>query len=728
MPTPLPSIDFHAHHSPFGAFASFLLGRFGRGGGFGLERGRPPQQEIFIGVTRPGEGARPLPFGPSLLESRDGWRPFAPEEITRRMGWASDAWSAGPLTVTLLTPFGPIPDIVQLGDGELRRHLCPAILAEIRLENSGAQTEAFAFFGVGDQTPLRPLTYISGGALRGIARAGAWGFAVLNADLAEGEAREALTWSLEETIASASSEVELPVHRLAGQGCLLLRAAPGETKSWTIALGFYRSGTVTSGIASTYLYTRLFPDLEAVLQYALENAAYYRDTCRNRDAELDAAPLMEERKFLLAHATHSYHASTMLLHDERGILPRAPFSPTAPLHRPLWVVNEGEYRMLNSFDLTADHAFWEMRFHPWTLKNALDLFVGRYSYVEGVQDALLPDRPYFPGGISFAHDMGVANQFAPPGCSAYEQSDLSGSFSYMTHEQLCNWCLSAALYALPAPRPLPLPGATLEGRNGDLLWLAGRRAMLHACLESLMRRDGPEDERDGVMSLDSVRCGTGQEITTYDTLDASLRQARAGIYLAVKTWAAYLALSRCFDALGEDEEAVEAEEQAARAAATITMHWNEEAEVLPAVLEPDHPAYAARVVPAIESLAFPYLLGDTDAVSPFGPYGELISCLRRHLKSILIPGICIAPESGGIRLSSTSSQAWMSKIFLCQFVAERVLGLPLDPALDRAHAGWQRDGACRDWAFTDQVHAPDGLDLGARCYPRGVTAVLWLPP
>jgi hypothetical protein len=83
--------------------------------------------------------------------------------------------------------------------------------------------------------------------------------------------------------------------------------------------------------------------------------------------------------------------------------------------------------------------------------------------------------------------------------------------------------------------------------------------------------------------------------------------------------------------------------------------------------------------------------------------------------------------SGGFKLSSSSNNTWMSKIFLCQFVAETVLGLPLADAYDAAHARWQRDGACRDWAFTDQVHSSDGTDLGSRYYPRGVTAVLWLP-
>ena len=166
--------------------------------------------------------------------------------------------------------------------------------------------------------------------------------------------------------------------------------------------------------------------------------------------------------------------------------------------------------------------------------------------------------------------------------------------------------------------------------------------------------------------------------------------------------------------------------KAARAAATISRHWDSEAEMFPAVLEPGNPGYESRIVPAIEALVYPYLLGDLEAVSPFGPFGELIVNLRSHLKSVLVPGICVDSESGGIKLSSSSVNTWMSKIFLSQFVAESVLALPLSPSFDAAHAIWQRDGDCRDYAFTDQVRAGDGKDMGSRFYPRGVTALLWL--
>ena len=742
MPTPLQSIDFFAHHSPFGAFASFTLGRFGKSGGFGLELGGPAaDQDVYIGLSRPGAGTIALPFYREATSHSDAeaytgetksdisearlWRPFLASEIKRTMGWASDTWSAGDLTFSVKTPFGPIPDLDTLGDDELRHCLCPSLLAELTLDNRESAEEASAFLAIRHADPLRPLSSGANSALRGIARAGEWGFAV-HSDSGDDSAQECLSWDLLDFLSGPASAVP-PRHLLSNMGGLRFRAAPGEIKTWTIALGFYRSGIATTGIAATYLYTRLFQDLESVLSFTLENVAHFKAVALDRDRELDNSSLSDDRKFLLAHATHSYHGSTMLLNDERGALPRPPFSPSAPLHRPLWVVNEGEYRMLNTFDLTVDHAFWEMRFHPWTLKNTLDLFVSRYNYQDEVKDTLHPEQPALPGGLSFTHDMGVANQFTPPGHSSYELPDIDGCFSYMTQEQLCNWCLCAALYALPTGKSLTLPKALPKGqRPGDLLWLAVRRTTLHACLTSLLHRDGAEGDRDGVMSLDSTRCGTGQEITTYDSLDTSLGQSRNSLYLAVKTWAAYLALSRCFDALGEDDKAAEAEEQAARAAGTISRHWDSESEMFPAVLEPDSPGYLSRIIPAVEALVYPHLLGDLEAVSPFGPFGELVANLRSHLKSVLVSGICIDSESGGFKLSSSSNNTWMSKIFLAQFVAEAVLAMPLSKDFDAAHARWQRDGDCRDYAFTDQVRSTDGKDLGSRFYPRGITAILWL--
>jgi hypothetical protein len=278
----------------------------------------------------------------------------------------------------------------------------------------------------------------------------------------------------------------------------------------------------------------------------------------------------------------------------------------------------------------------------------------------------------------------------------------------MTHEQLTNWVLCAALYV---------------NHTADTHWLRRRRAIFSECFISLLNRDGRSpDEFDGVMNMDSSRCGCGQEITTYDSLDASLGQARNNLYLAGKTWASYVALSRIFDTVGWGEMTKQANAAAARTAITVTSYMTRDG-YIPAVFEAGN---TSRIIPAIEGLVFPYLLGDMDAVSETGRFGAYIKALKRHLTTVLVPGECIDAKGHWWKMSSTSENSWFSKVAVCQFVARQVLGFDFgDEGLvhDRAHADWQRIGSA-EWAMSDQLI--NGIAKGSKYYPRGVSDILWL--
>ena len=194
----------------------------------------------------------------------------------------------------------------------------------------------------------------------------------------------------------------------------------------------------------------------------------------------------------------------------------------------LWVINEGEYLMMNTLDLTVDMIFFELRQNPWTVRNVLEQFVNRYRYEDKVFD---PEDPSIlhEGGVSFTHDMGIGNHFSPQGYSCYECIGIDRKcFSYMTCEQLTNWVLCAGLYIK---------------ETGDTEFLTKEKELLSQCLNSLLNRDHPDpNQRDGLMSFESSRTQGGGEITTYDSLDHSLGQARRNVYLAGKCWASYLAL------------------------------------------------------------------------------------------------------------------------------------------------------------------------------------------
>jgi len=694
---------FGAHHSPVGAFATFTLGYPGASGGLGLERGAPPNEDVYIGAeSQEAAGVyEALPFfdaaeneatrydvegsaGEAL--SGGALKAFPREAISRRLGLASDTWWAGDLTFRVYAPGAPVPDPAAGETEALRRAILPAVWAELTVDNRAGDRPRAVFFGYRGSDPYRAMRRIdeTPGAPVGVGQGRETAIACGEADMVSG-----LGFTPEQVL-----EPLRPENRAFGLGpvgLLVGKVGAGERRTFRFAIGFYREGRVTTGRACRYYYTRFWDELEGVLAEALSLFAWAEAVACERDAMLEAAPLSEAQRFMLAHAAHSYDGSTELL-EEAG--------------RPLWVVNEGEYRMMNTFDLTVDMLFHEMRRHPWTVRNVLEQFLDRYRYEDQVR---LPGAvETHPGGIAFTHDMGVANHFARPGHSAYEQAGLSGCFSHMTAEELVNWILTASVYV---------------SESGDRAWAAEQAEVFEACLESLLRRDHPEpDRRNGIMGADSSRTAGGAEITTYDSLDTSLGQARGNLYLAVKSWAAALALREQLAALGLEAASAEAGRAAERTAATILAHVGEDG-TLPAVFEPENPGFHSRIIPAVEGLLFPPRVGCPEAVRLDGPFGELIAALRNHLEAVRVPGVCLF-EDGGWKISSTSDNTWLSKIYLCQYVARAILGLAPDPAADRVHAGWLTHPAYARWAWSDQIVS--GRITASKYYPRGVTSVLWL--
>lgn len=676
--------SFLAHHSAWGAYATFCLGLYGRGGGFALSDVHSPEMNVYIGYAREGDAPKLLPFVQGKVrmigeeaytgqQKQETDRPlfFPPEQVSRSMGWASDSWQAGDLTFRILTPFGKVPVPGSESVDVERFSLAPAVLAQLTLDNRNSASPGRIFFGL--QGVQRVLSDSAEG-LVGVAMGRRAGIACPDGP----GVQEVLDWDV---LKNAFSERPW-VRRLGNQGGLLFTVPAGEERTFTVALGTYQEGIITTGIDLSFYYTRLFGSLEEVLRFALDNQAMYIGRAEARDRELRASGLNEDRQFMLAHFTHSYLASTQLMATPEG--------------EPFWLVNEGEYQMMNTFDLTVDQIFWEMVYHPWTVKNNLEMFLRHYSYRDQC-------------GLAFTHDMGVRNTFTRQGHSSYELPNIHGCFSYMTHEELDNWVLCGVHYGL---------------LSGDEAWLRERTGVFQECLASMIARDA---NGDGIMDVDSNRCIEGSEITTYDSLDASLGQARNNLYLAVKTWACYIGLEQLFRRLGLGADADRAAQQARRTADSVVARFDQAERYIPAVFEGGN---RSRIIPAIEGLVYPHLLGDADAVSPDGRFGPMVRALREHLTTVLEPGVCIDAVSGGWKLSSTSNNTWMSKIAICQYVAEKILGFDFGKKAaewDAVHASWQQVG-CAEQAATDQIQSDNGKDLGSRLYPRMVSAVLWLRP
>jgi xylan 1,4-beta-xylosidase len=742
------NINFNAQHAPVGAFMSFTCGHFGSGGGIGVEIGKPANQNLYIGVKRGGRSAvapiKCLPFvrGASGFSSAaanfqvDQAQPakpsasldyYAADETRRHYGWASDTWATPDFSFAIYSPFTAIPEPGAADLDAMRDALLPAVLATLTVDNRGGAETKTAVFAIDfPDAGTRLLTMTSSddaaddrshvgfawrrsmgvlGMLEGGGGAGSDGLFAFQ------------RWSVAEGVADVNH-----VHELGSCGGIAVEVPPGQTRTLVLAIGVYLDGIVTTGLEGRYYYTRFYSSLDDVLAVALHRADKIRCDAMRLDRRLLTSRLSPDQQFLVSHGTRGYYGSTQLL--EIG-------------GEPFFIVNEGEYCMMNTLDLCIDHAFWELDHNPWVVRNILDNLARRYSYHDNVRAK--GSSHLLPGGVSFCHDMGVNNNFARPGHSSYELAHLGGCFSYMTQEQLGNWILLASCYV---------------AASGDSKWLVENAHLLAACTESLRNRADP---RTGVMAYDTARCAGGQEITTYDSLDESLGQARANTYLAAKCWASWIGLEmlselrRATTTTAGGDSVAPVESLASKLAHHLERSAGPDG-VLPAVLERDNAGFKSRILPAAEALIYPHYWLDcllnraADASEELEPViqqlrralrGPWVDALRRHTVALLTdPQRRNLFDDGGIKLSSTSNNSWMSKIALFQYVTRQVLRLcegdgadalqlaNLFATADAAHVRWQTEGVSAFWACSDQM--VKGVAKASRYYPRLITAALWL--
>lgn len=695
---------FNAHHSPIGAFSSFTLGFPGSGGGLDLELGRSPRKNVFIGIESLDQTGmyHALPFFDSGedeskrydIENPDPEQdkpkmiyPFAKDEVVRDFKLGTDTWKAGDLTFKIYSQAQSVPDPASASDDELKLTLVPAVIAEVTVDNTKGSKSRRAFFGYEGNDPYSSMRRLDDTCegVTGVGQGRITAIASANPDV-----KSAMHFSMENILTTPFEENW--TFGLGPIAAMIMDVPAGTCRTYQFAICFHRSGYVTAGLDASYFYTRYFKNIEEVAIFSLENAGNIVERAEKANELVDNADhLSDDQRFMMAHSIRSYYGCTQLL-DVDG--------------ESFWIVNEGEYRMMNTFDLTVDQLFYEMKMNPWTVKNELDMFVKRFIYEDQVR--FPNDETVYPGGISFTHDMGVANTISRPHYSSYELYGLDGCFSHMTHEQLVNWVLCAAVY--------------VEQTN-DTKWLQDNIDIFIRCFESMLNRDHPNpEERNGIMALDSTRVMGGAEITTYDSLDVSLGQARNNIYMAGKCWASYVALEKLFAENGQEELAKQSGVQAEKCAESIVSFVTEDG-YIPAVVGENNDS---KIIPAIEGLIFPYYTNCEEALDPNGRFGPYIQALKKHLETVLVDGVCLF-EDGGWKISSTSNNSWLSKIYLSQFIARRLLGWTWDEKgekADAAHVEWLTHPTLSVWSWSDQIIS--GEIAGSKYYPRGVTSILWL--
>ncbi len=682
---------FNAHHSPVGSYSSFTLGYKGASGGLGNMLGKPADQDIYIGYGYDNK-YQFLPFFDSenivsidnftedkvFADSSADVSVIADQNIKRVFNLGTDTFEADKLKFTIYTPHLSIDE--DFASEQFKLAINPGLVAEIEFNNDSDKPcqVVFGFKQNNKSSSLRHLQNQNVGIIDG-----------LETSIASDDenSTSVVHFTLTDALNSEFYTNDFNRQFMLGEvGLIITTIPPQTTRKIKYAINFFVDSTITSGIRTKFKYTQHFEEITDSINYTLKNSDEYIKCSLLENEWLAKQALDSNQKFQLAHAIGAYYGSTQILVDKED--------------RIYHLVNEGEYQMMQTFDLMIDHLFFELFKNPWVVKNNLQLFIERFMY----SDKIIYEGKEYDAGISFTHDMGNINQFSLGGRSSYELTNISGCFSHMTYEQLTNFIITFMTYCL---------------KMEDFDFMKKHRNLLQICKESLLTRDHPNPKmRNGLMSFDSVRVGIGKEITTYDSLDQSLGQARLNTYLASKTYASLCLLNEFNNIVsGTDDEQICHELNLL----TNTIVNSIKDDKIPAVLNSEQNAY---IIPVAEGLSYLKYLDLEKYYHPDGIYGHYIVALKNHTNAILKKDCCLF-ENDGYKLSSTSNMTWLSKIYLSQYVHTAIFDInrQIVRKSNIAHTNWLLDEDGSYWSWSDQI-----LNFevkGSKYYPRGVTAFLW---
>jgi hypothetical protein len=319
----------------------------GQGGGGGV-----------VIALKSSAGLQSFPFlaSPASLSSQAAF--FANTNLHRTLTPCTDQWTAdyAGLSFTHYTPAWFMASLDTASVGDRKRFFLPATWIVLTVNNTNAAAEDL-YFGLpfGQPTPATQRSFANGAYQ---------GFAVGEAALAVQSGSCDLLSGPNLTAALDGMTQGFVFH---------LSVPPGQTRSLTVVVAFYRSAVVDARISGSYYYTSLFPSVDSVIDAAFAGLADARMRAQQLAAAMAGSGLNPYRQFLACHALHSYMANTVCLLD-----------PAGGVH---WEVTEGFYGYINTFDLTVDLAFYDALMQPWALRNVLDTYSGAingsgYSFIE----------------------------------------------------------------------------------------------------------------------------------------------------------------------------------------------------------------------------------------------------------------------------------------------------------------------------------------------------------
>ena len=680
---------FNTHHAPVGALSSLTFGAPGVGVSIDFcEPSLKKSGTMFVGKA--GKNAlrtilfadMPKEKGYDVTDEGDKehtqkkndplaiYNAAQEDEITRILTLSKDTLSVDNFTFTTYTPYPALPDPAV---SEIKAADCiPGILMDISIDNSNSSEPCTLFFGLQYINPKQVFAFDRGN-VKSIRYRNNWEFAAKDEDVYIIRGLDA-----PERLMRGKSFIQQ-----LGPAFLCKNVAAGEKTVLTVSWSVYGCDACNGTINARYYYNRFFSGLDEVTESILERAQSVREIAKAVDEEFLSNKTNKPRSEIFCQSVRSYYASSQLMEAEDG-----------SIH---WNIGEGAYTWRNTMDLCVEHIGWELRRNPWIVRSIMDDFLNLYSYYDKVTFA---DRKgEFEGGLAFTHDMGSGFTYSLKGYSGYEcpQSKPCGCYYYMTTEELLNGIYCIAGYLLTTK---------------DVGWLNHHNTLIGDLLSSLENRDSPEaSARDGILKGVSTRSGgCGFESTTYDALDHSLLVASGNLYIFIKTWCSLILLQSCARLI--DDKASEERVKIMLAKCRFSAERFRSAS-LPWLSANVYMDLESAVAAAVEPLGIPKWLGVlSEEDEPL-----LVSMMREHISACIVKGVCIDSVSGGLRLSSTSRNTWLSKVMLVIYVMENVLGVEVPSDMENRLIDWCQI-SCKDCTISDQLFCDTQEIIGGPYYPR----------
>ena len=553
------------------------------------------------------------------------------------------------ISLTVVNPYTPSESLDD--EAALRVQIAPCFYLLLDVKNRGKKTQKGVIRLALDEVAEKR-------------RGGENDSRILYEDIAGPETRRALV------------DVDGKSRRLRGDGyqglSLDFELGGGESLSGVYLYAAYHSGTVLYdekfNMPLRFYYTALWPDLDAVIRWAVENMEDNLSRAERFENLLKRSSCSPEEKWVVALAFHTDLANTFLLVDSKN--------------RPRFYFTEGRFSHLNTIDVAHETELSAV-FCPWRLKLQLDQWLDYIAreriLVKGNEEGLSASEfgPYL------FHDVGNF-----PG--VWEATGYSYGPHMAVEENSCYALLLYWYWKL----------------TGDDRFTRDKLGMVEVLLHSLVNRD-----LDGSGLADA-----GMGWSTYDVSEA-IRQSSENVYLGVKQMCAYLAAADMFEKLAVEENLKLRQRQALlyTAEAEIIAGSLESAQnelgYIPTSLNRDLEGWDQLTIVLGEGLLYPKLAGLES------PVLERITPL---LASTFEQALERSKTSYGIRLSSQESVTWFSKVMVMDLVASMCYGTNISSA-SYTYA-WNKNNA---FAYNDGAFDAQTAWAG-NWYPRGISSLGYL--